>query len=97
MKLEKLFDNQGREIVPGLEVAFNISGQLARGRVVEIKPSGSYYKKANIKIHLLHKAAGKREGHISTVTNPLNVLVLEEAPEQNALADLLTDDGVLES
>jgi hypothetical protein len=71
-------DNRGRAIVPGVQVAYNLSGQLALGEVVDTGLANSRYRRANIKVRLLHRAAGHATGHRSNVTNWTNVLVVRD-------------------
>lgn len=71
-------DNRGTELEVGQEVVYNLSGQVAKGKIVSVGDDLSRYgHRSRIKIELLHKAAGMAPGHISTVTNPLNVLALQ--------------------
>ena len=70
-------DNRGTEIQTGQIVAYNISGQVALGRISEVTRSYRYSSPGwTIRVELLHAAAGKHSGHYSTVRNPLNLLVL---------------------
>jgi hypothetical protein len=79
-----LRDNRNVPITPGCTVAYNLSGELAAGRVESVTPSKRYGKTEDyrgepyvtIKVRLSHRAAGFHPGHLSKVTNPHNVLVL---------------------
>lgn len=73
-------DNRGTELRVGQEVAYNISGQVAKGKIISLIGGGaSIAVKMKIKVKLLHTAAGMPMGHVSTVTNERNVLVLQVA------------------
>lgn len=64
-----MLDNRGMRLEVGQLVAFNISGQVARGEITKLSTT--------IKIRLEHNAAGMPPGHISTLKNSRSVLVLE--------------------
>ena len=76
-------DNRGTELAVGQLVAYNLSGQIAKGRILscgrerrERAGGGWTYNKDTIKVELLHRAAGMWPGHVSTVRSSVNVLVL---------------------
>lgn len=69
-------DNRGTELKIGQEVVCNVSGEVAKGRLVEIKKSSSAYKPIIFHVELAHSAAGNKKGHISKITNSRNLLVL---------------------
>jgi hypothetical protein len=72
---EALLDNRGEPVVPGHTVAYNLSGEVAVGEVVEVPADTRPYKR-RIRIRLAHRAAGHPEGHVSRVNNEKSVLVL---------------------
>lgn len=83
-----LTDNQKTTLEVGQEVAYNLSGQIAKGRIKTISakpkpnPRVSWAPlKIQIEIELLHRAAGHLVGHISKVTSEHNVLVLKQGEE----------------
>lgn len=74
-------DTRNTPIRPGLNVAYNISGEVAAGRVLSIaaKPNPRQWGRPwlyTFKVELQHSAAGKGRGHVSKVTNAHNLLVL---------------------
>lgn len=71
-----LHDQRGTPLTPGAEVAYNMSGTVAKGRIIKAEPGKGSYGKANIHISLEHPACGKPAGHISKVSRPENVLVM---------------------
>lgn len=80
-------DNRNTELEVGQTVAYNLSGQIAKGRIIGLKLGGNYYQKPNhwnpdghptVEIELLHDAAGKQAGWVSKVQNEKNVLVIVE-------------------
>lgn len=61
-------DVRGIELYPGLSVAFNLSGDVAKGTIMAVgKP---------ILVRLDHRAAGQHPGHISKVRRERSLLVL---------------------
>lgn len=62
-------DSQGHPISAGLRVAFNRSGDVVPGIVLDVHPS-------HIKIKSIAASGGHPEGHISRVKNGRSVLVL---------------------
>jgi hypothetical protein len=70
-------DNRDVELEVGQRVAFNLSGQIAKGEIVKIAPP-RFNQKRSIHVSLIHRAAGHNAGHISKVTNEKNVLVLRD-------------------
>lgn len=62
-------DVRGCIVEPGVEVAYNLSGDVAFGEVVHV--TGKM-----IHIRLLHRAAGHNPGHISKVKRNFAVLRL---------------------
>lgn len=78
-----MIDNRDTEIHEGDTVAFNISGQVAVGEIVALTKASRYGRPiTKIEVRLDHKAAGHPAGHISTVTNPRNVIVLKDKEQQ---------------
>lgn len=77
-----MYDNRGTELQVGQYVAYNISGQVAKGRIVSLRES---YQRQDIRIKLLHRAAGMYPDHISKVTNDRAVLVLQDCWDAAAL------------
>jgi len=65
-------DARGQVLRPGVYVAYNLSGDIAKGQIVH-EPSGGTYK-----VRLLHDAAGHKTGHISTVRRYRSMLVIPE-------------------
>ncbi len=75
-------DNRGKLVEPGAKVAFNLSGQLAAGEIVSVRATPNVHAwgashKWTIRVRLTHQASGFWPGHVSKVTDPRNVLVLE--------------------
>jgi hypothetical protein len=62
-------DVRGADLVPGARVAYNISGDVALGTIIDAKPG-------HFKIELLHDAAGMPALHVSRVRNARSILVL---------------------
>lgn len=81
-----MYDNRFTKLELGQTVVYNISGEVAKGRIVKLaEPVDTETKfgrrrlaKPVIHVELFHHAAGKTPGHISKVTNETNVLVLLE-------------------
>lgn len=71
-----LQDQRGTILAVGQEVAYNMSGTVAKGRIVRAEPGKGLYGKANIHVRLEHAACGKAIGHVSKITRPENVLVM---------------------
>lgn len=76
---EPLIDNRGNTIEPGLTVAYNLSGQIAMGKVesatpAEKKPDGGYIRRASIKVKAEYPES--IAGKISNVRDPKNVMVI---------------------
>lgn len=78
-------DNRGTGLEVGQEVAYNLSGEIAKGRIKSIKPGKQYWQKPDkwkpfglptVEVELLHNAAGHPAGKISKVNNSKNLLVL---------------------
>lgn len=65
-------DVRGNELKPGVYVAYNLSGDVARGQLVSAGRGGH----GPYKVRLLHKAAGHFPGHISNVRRARAMLVL---------------------
>lgn len=76
--MKKLTDNRGAEITPGATVAYNISGQVAKGVVLKVHPRATGHSATKLEVVLCHSAAGKRKGHVSKLKNALGVLVVDE-------------------
>lgn len=79
----ELVDNRGERLTVGDDVAFNLSGQIAKGRIVKMPErfgftQWGYYRGSPIHVRLLHDAVGMRAGHVSKITNPRNLLVIHE-------------------
>lgn len=76
-------DNRGTELKVGQEVAYNLSGEIAKGEIVDIKvtKTGSTWnpERADIRVRLLHNACGQHKDHISRVRSEHNVLVIKES------------------
>jgi hypothetical protein len=74
------FDNRGTVPQLGNRVAFNISGQVAKGIVKDIRPSARYGRVGKTyHVELEHAAAGMPRGHVSKVRDATSLLVLFEA------------------
>lgn len=80
-------DNRGTPLKVGDRVAYNISGEVAVGKILRLvqgKYEASGYgwmrcvKKPLIEVQLEHRAAGQPAGHISKVRHETNVIVLKE-------------------
>lgn len=76
-----MIDNRGTELRVGQPVAYNLSGEVAKGQIESLDEGQPYWPgslvfKRKIKVRLLHKAAGHSAGHISTLTCERNLLVL---------------------
>lgn len=76
-------DARNTPIIPGCKAAFNLSGQIAVGTIIEIVPGvphptwqGSWVKKPRIRI--LRETHTIDDSTFSTVTDPRNVLVIFE-------------------
>lgn len=70
-------DNRGTPLQIGCHVAYNLSGQIAKGKITDIKTVFRYGKpRPEIKVSLLHRAAGHPPGITSTITSPKNLLIL---------------------
>lgn len=65
-------DTRGTEITENSIVAYNLSGDVAMGVVLQAGPSRA-------KIRLDHDAAGMKRGHISTVKRPSSIFVITKA------------------
>lgn len=80
-KKEPLVDNRGTTIEVGNRVAYNLSGTIGIGVVQSASPAvkdgWQYVKRANIKVLVEHPAS--LAGHVSTVKDPKNVMVIFEA------------------
>lgn len=78
-----MIDNRGTELRVGQEVAYNLSGEVAKGEIVDLKvtKTGSKWnpERADIRVRLLHSACGQCKDHISKVRNERNVLVIKES------------------
>lgn len=75
-RIALLSDSRGTALYEGAPVAFNMSGQTCRGEIVQI-PHDTRPTKRRIKVRLLHSGPeGKTAGHISTIRNEKNLLVL---------------------
>lgn len=71
-------DNLGNKIEIGKIVAFNLSGEIAKGEVHLISQGKRYGKPhTRYSVKLLHDAVGKRRGDLSTINNSRNMLVLD--------------------
>lgn len=76
-----LVDHRGTDIEAGKRVAYNFSGEIAMGEVVSArgayrKDSNQSWTRAEIKVRVI--APKRHQGHISTVRDAKNVLVLFE-------------------
>lgn len=74
-------DAYGHEILPGRDVAFNLSGDVVLGRVTSssgclVAPWG--HPKDDIRITLIRPAAGHPRGHVSRVRSRRGIVVLPE-------------------
>ncbi len=67
-------DVRGEELKPGVYVAYNLSGDVAKGQLVHAGRGGH----GPYKVRLLHKAAGHPSGHISNVKRSYAMLVVSE-------------------
>lgn len=78
-------DYNGRLIVPGITVAFNLSGTVAIGEVMSAKITSStpvMYRpyiihNYSIRVRNLFSHPYKKAGHISKITNPLNLVAID--------------------
>lgn len=59
----------------GRLVAYNLSGNVAMGTLVHVPEDTRPYKR-KIKVQLLHNAAGLHAGHVSTVNDERNLIVI---------------------
>jgi len=72
-------DNRGIIIEEGMRVAFNLSGELAMGRVQRISEGTRYGKPhTNYFVELEHDAVGKSAGEVSKINNSRNLLAIRE-------------------
>jgi hypothetical protein len=73
-----LRDNRGTKIEVGQKVAYNLSGQVSLGEIVNIVPGdpNNYYKRCVIEVRPLLKNDLKFHAKPSKVRSPFNVLVL---------------------
>ncbi len=79
-------DNRGTEIAVGQEVAYNMSGEVCKGRIVKIIPktkrTGAAWdrERVQIQVELIEGRDGyhglERKGWVSKVNSPKNLLVL---------------------
>lgn len=100
-----LKDQRGTDLEVGQTVAYNLSGTVAKGEVDGIgaveHPRGVIgYDRVTvaIRVRLAHPAGGHPAGHISSVRNAHNVLVLEPEPLDQIAAVLdhrIADDRKL--
>lgn len=67
-------DIRGNSLEPGVYVAYNISGDIAKGQIVHAGRGGY----GPYKVRLLHNAAGMLAGHISNVKRHRSMLVIPE-------------------
>lgn len=86
-----MIDNRGTELKVGQEVAYNFSGEIAKGIIVDlkVKKTGSSWgnpNRADIRVELIHSLGRYRKGHISKVSNERNVLVLQTPNPKNPKA-----------
>lgn len=79
-KKEPLTDNRGTTIEVGSRVAYNLSGEIGIGvvqsAIAAVKDDWKYVKRASIKVMVEYPV--KLAGHISTVKDPKNVMVIFE-------------------
>lgn len=80
---EPLIDNRGTLIHVGSRVCFNLSGQIAIGKVESVreavKDDWHYVRRASIKVLQEHPNAGQ----VSEVKDPKNVMVVWESCNEN--------------
>jgi hypothetical protein len=74
-RIEHLTDSRGTALTEGAQVAVNVSGMTGRGEIVSI-PHDTRPGKRRIKVKLLFPVAGQAAGHVSTIRNEKNLLVL---------------------
>jgi hypothetical protein len=67
-------DTRDASLEPGVYVAYNLSGDVAKGQIVSAGRGGY----GPYKVRLLHDAAGFRTGHISNVKRHRSMLVIPE-------------------
>jgi hypothetical protein len=87
-------DNRGTVLEVGQEVAYNMSGEVAKGRIKSIKLGSKHWQKPDrwhpdgipvIEVELVHPTAGKQPGWVSKVQNNRNLLVIFESPYQDTM------------
>lgn len=79
LNMTPLTDTRGTTLEPDQEVVCNVSGQLARGVIVDIRTSYRYSRPCwTIHVKLHHSAAGQSAGHVTKATDPRNVLALKD-------------------
>ena len=71
-----LTDNRGNEIKIGSKVAFNHSGELATGTVLDIR-AATRYNRIEPRFKILRSCKLYKD-NISEVTNPKNIMVIFE-------------------
>lgn len=83
-------DNRGMEIVPGCRVAYNLSGQIAVGVVMDVVKTIRYgYSAYWFKIQPEYPVSARRQKE-SRVKDAKSILVLEDAAESgDVVSDLL--------
>ena len=72
-------DLRGTPVTVGADVAYNLSGYVARGVIISARHISTNqwgHIKADIRVRLAHSACGHERGHISKVRDPKSVLVL---------------------
>lgn len=67
-------DYYGLEITPGRRVAFNYSGQVRLGHVTRLE-SSNRYGRPGVTIHV-----ESAESNDHKITDPLNLVVIEDRP-----------------
>jgi hypothetical protein len=76
-------DNRGALLEPGVTVAYNLSGEVAVGRLLDVRLTGKTGFRgaplAVFRVELAHAAAGQAAGHVSKVKDHHNLLVIRES------------------
>jgi hypothetical protein len=71
-------DNRGTELLIGRKVAYNLSGEIAIGTLINITPTERYGRKGYI--YHVRCETGYLKGNVSKVTSHKNLMVIYEQP-----------------
>lgn len=73
-------DSRGTLLAEGQRVAYNISGCIAIGRIIELRARSGYsYTGHSIKVIMeQERCAGCRQGHITKIKHATSVLVIQD-------------------